>query len=144
MKTRVSALVRLTLAAGLLALVVAGVACSSDASGSESKDSSGSAASKAAVGANGAITIVGKDNVFEPKEFTGPAGQPITVTLNNTGAAIHNFVIKDQNGPDGKEIQTPLINAKQTGTVQFTLPAGTYDFYCSVHPVEMRGKMTLQ
>lgn len=143
MKNRVSALLRLTLAAGLTTLVFTAVACSSDASGDESKGSSGAAGS-AAVDASGAITIVGKDNVFEPKEFTGPASQPITVTLNNTGAAIHNLAIKDQKGPDGKEFQTALINSKQSGTVQFTLPAGTYDFYCSVHPVEMRGTMTLQ
>lgn len=144
MKTRVSAIVRLALVAGLATLVIASVACSSDASGDGSNGSDQLAAGNAAVDASGAITIVGKDNSFEPKSFAGPAGQPITVTLNNTGAAIHNFVIKDQKGPDGKEIQTALINAKQSGTVQFTLTSGSYDFYCSVHPVEMRGTMTLQ
>jgi plastocyanin len=140
---RVSRFARLTLIAGVATLMMVGIACSSGASGSASKNGSGST-STGAVNTSGAITIVGKDNFYEPKEFTGPAGQPITVTLDNQGGAIHDFVIKDQRGPDGQEIQTPLINAKQTGSVQFTLPAGTYDFYCAVHPVEMRGKMTLK
>jgi plastocyanin len=143
LKTRVSALARLALAAGVATLVVVGVACGSDDSNDSTNNSSSSTAN-ATVDASGAITIVAKDNVYEPKEFTGPAGQNITVTLDNEGAAIHDFVIKDQKGAEGKEIQTGLINAGKTGNVAFSLPAETYDFYCAVHPVEMRGRFTLQ
>lgn len=143
MKTRPSVLTRLAFAVGVAALIVVGVACGSDDSNDSTSNSSSSTAN-AAVDASGAITIIAKDNVYEPKEFTGPAGQNITVTLDNKGAAIHDFVIKDQKGEDGKEIQTGLINAGKTGTVQFSLPAASYDFYCAVHPVEMRGKFTLQ
>jgi plastocyanin len=49
----------------------------------------------------------------------------------------------DQKGPDGKEIQTELIPGGQTDTVSFTLAAGSYDFHCTVHPVEMRGTITV-
>jgi plastocyanin len=141
LKTRISALARPALAIGLAALVIAAVACGSD----DSEDNaSGSAASAAAtVDASGVITIIAKDNFYEPKSFTGPATQNINVTLDNKGAAIHDFVIKDQKGPEDKEIQTGLIQAGKTGAVEFALPAGAYDFYCAVHPVEMRGKFTL-
>jgi len=121
--------------------VIAAAACGSD----NSKDNaSGSAAAAAAtVDASGAITITAKDNFYDPKSFSGPAAQSIKVTLDNKGAAIHDFVIKDQKAADGKEIQTGLIPAGKTGAVEFTLAAGNYDFYCAVHPVEMRGKFTL-
>jgi len=135
---------RFGLVLALAAAVVGGVACSSDDGDKGTKNSSSSSAS-GAVDASGNITIVGKDNVYEPKQFTGPANQKITVKLDNQGAAIHNFAVKDQKGPDGNDIGAlALINAKQTGTVEFTLPAGSYDFYCTVHPVEMTGKFTLQ
>jgi plastocyanin len=144
-KTRVSALARPALAIGLAALVIAAVACGSDDSNDNASGSSGSAASTAAtVDASGAITITAKDNFYDPKLFTCPASQSIKVTRDNKGAAIHDFVIKDQKGPDDKEIQTGLIQAGKTGTVEFTLAAGDYDFYCAVHPVEMRGKFTLK
>ena len=135
---------RFGLVLALSAAVVGGVACSSDDGDKGTKNSSSSSAS-GAVDASGNITIVGKDNVYEPKQFTGPANQKITVKLDNQGAAIHNFAVKDQKGSDGNDIGAlALINAKQTGTVEFTLPAGSYDFYCTVHPVEMTGKFTLQ
>jgi plastocyanin len=132
---------RLGLGATAALVLVLGVACSSDDSGGGNA-SSGSGA-KGAVDAAGAITILAKDNVYQPKEFTGPGGQKIALTLDNKGAAIHNLVLKDQKGADGKELQTTLLPANQSEVLEFTLPAGSYDFYCSVHPIEMRGKMTL-
>jgi plastocyanin len=132
---------RVASAAALAVVLMVAAACGSEDSGGGNA-SSGSAA-KGAVDATGAITILAKDNVYQPKEFTGPGGQKIALTLDNKGAAIHNLVIKDQKGADGKEIQTTLLPANQSEVLEFTLPAGTYDFYCSVHPVEMRGKMNL-
>jgi plastocyanin len=135
---------RLGVVLGLAAAVVGGAACSSDDGDKGAKSSSSSSAS-GTVDPSGNITIVGKDNVYEPKQFTGPANQKITVKLDNQGAAIHNFAVKGQKGPDGNDIGAlALVNAKQTGTVEFTLPAGSYEFYCTVHPVEMTGKLTLQ
>ncbi len=128
---------RLTLALGVAALLVVGAACGSDASGDEKKDAA--SASSATVDAAGTITVVAKDNSYAPKEITTRAGQKTTVTLENKGAAIHNFQIKDVKGPDGKDVQTELLPGGQTGTIEFTLNPGTYEFLCSVHPVEMRG-----
>lgn len=126
------------LAVGALALIGA-AAC-----GGEAKGASGPASELLAVATDGTVTIVAKDNVFQPKAFTAPANQPVTLTLDNKGAAIHNWAIAGEKGPDGKEFQTALIQSGQQGTASFTLPAGTYDFYCPVHPVEMRGKLTVR
>ena len=135
---RVNARAALLLAA--CAVLFVGVACSSEDDSSGEKSA---AAPSGAVVVDGAISVKAKDNVFEPKSFTAPAGMAVTVTLDNTGAALHNFALADQKGPDGKEIQTELIAGGKTDTVEFTLPAGTYNYYCTVHPAEMRGTITV-
>src|SRR5262245_28690870 len=118
-----------------LALAASVVACSTDdvaekgaASGiaTATTGSSSNGSAKPAVDAAGRITIVGKDsgttnNRFEPKEFTAPANQKVTVLLDNQGSAIHNWQIVGQKGPDGQEIQTPLLPAGQKGNVEFSL-----------------------
>lgn len=129
---------RAALAVGAVALLGA-AAC-----GGEAKGASEPAGGPLTVGADGTVTITAKDNVFAPKAFNAPANQVVTLTLDNKGAAIHNWAIAGEKGPDGKEFQTALIQAGQQGTASFTLPAGTYDFYCPVHPVEMRGKLTVR
>lgn len=134
---------RATLLASALVFILAGAACSSTKDEPSSKNpSSGSAA--VAVAADGTITLVAKDNTFAPKAFAAPAGKPVRLTLDNQGSAIHNFALIDQKGADGKEIQTALIPGGQTGAVEFTLPAGTYQFHCTVHPAEMQGVLTVQ
>ncbi|MGE0544271.1 MAG: cupredoxin domain-containing protein [Dehalococcoidia bacterium] len=132
--------VRAALVVGAFALVLTGAACSSS---DESSDTKAASSAPAATVVNGAITVTAKDNEFEPKSFTAPAETAVTVTLDNKGAALHNFALVDQKGPDGKEIQTELIAGGKSDTVEFTLPAGTYDFHCTVHPAEMRGTLTV-
>ena len=143
MKQFFGAVARFGSALGLVGALIVGAACGSE--GGDGGGDSASAASAGTVDASGTITVVAKDNSYQPRRFTGPANQSITVTLDNQGAAIHNFAVKGQKGADGNEIGAlKLVQAKQSDTVQFTLPAGTYDFYCTVHPVEMTGTMTLQ
>lgn len=132
---------------GLAGALIVAVACSSDDKdkGSSSSGSSPAAAAAAASpDASGNMTIVAKDNSYSAGTINVKAGQKVNLTLDNEGAAIHNIAILNQKGPDGQDIQTPLINAKQKGSLEFTLPAGTYDFYCSVHAAEMRGKIVAQ
>ena len=50
----------------------------------------------ASCGGNGPATsfnVVMTDFQFQPNEFTVPAGQEITISVENTGAVVHNFVI---------------------------------------------------
>jgi plastocyanin len=143
LKRYLDAAVRIGVVLGLAAVLIGTAACSSD--GDEGGGNGSASAAAVAVDPSGTITVVAKDNFFEPKQFTGPANQAITVKLDNQGAAIHNFAVKGQKGPDGNEIGAlKLVPGKQSDTIQFTLPAGTYDYYCTVHPVEMTGKMTLR
>lgn len=141
MKRHFTALRRATLILSAGALLVLGVACGGD-SESDAKDSAQSAPA-AMVSEDGNFLMVAKDNVFDPKTFGARANQQVTLKLDNKGAALHNFVFTDQKGADGKEIQTKLLPGGQSDTITFTLPSGMYDFFCSVHPAEMRGKLTV-
>jgi plastocyanin len=94
-------------------------------------------------------TITMRDNSFSPNNITVPAGQPVTFTLENRGAGVHNMQVE---GPDGNygsadDIKsTPeTINAGQSGRLVATFAAaGTVDFRCEFHPDDMKGKITVR
>ncbi len=93
----------------------------------------------------GAIVIVATDNMFDKTELTVRANQPVTLTLQNRGQAIHNWHVLNVKDKDGKEITTNLLPAGQSQTITFTIAqTGTFDYTCDVHPTEMRGKLTVQ
>lgn len=95
--------------------------------------------------ASNAITIVGKDNVFEPAAATVKANQETTLTFENKGTAIHNIHILNVKGKDGKDIMGQLIAGGKSETIKFTIEKpGVYNFQCDVHPAEMKGKLTVQ
>jgi uncharacterized cupredoxin-like copper-binding protein len=94
----------------------------------------GAAASKTTTGSGGSaapqdITVKGTDQLrFQPERLTAKANTPIRLNLDDTGdALIHDFVIDNAGGKPFKVEAQP--NSKATG--EFTVPAGTYQFYCS-------------
>lgn len=88
------------------------------------------------------VTIVATDNKFDLKRIVVPAGQEVTLTVQNKGEALHNFHVFGVKTDDGQEIQTSLT--EKLVTTKFTLSQkGTYDYRCDVHP-EMNGKLTVQ
>lgn len=90
-------------------------------------------------------TLVMTDNKFNVKQMAVPTNQEVTVTVRNEGSAIHNWHVLKAAGADGKEISTALLRKDESETVTFTLTApGAYDFRCDTHPVEMKGKLTVQ
>jgi len=109
--------------------------------------------SPAASGAPGGQTLVASDT---PRQFqfngqANPtiqvsAGKPVTLTLDNKGTSTHNIQLA---GPDGTfgtddDVTTDpvAVGPGATGTVTFTpAKAGSYDFRCQFHPIEMTGKL---
>ena len=92
-----------------------------------------------------AIAISARDNTFEPAAFRVPAGQQVTLTLRNDGIALHDWQLLNVRDPGGAAIKTPLLPAGQSATLRFTVATpGEYAYYCEVHPVEMRGTLTVQ
>ncbi len=93
----------------------------------------------------GTIVIVATDNKFDKTELTVQANQPVTLTLENRGQAIHNWHALNVKDKDGKEIATNLLTGGQSQTITFVITqTGTFDYQCDVHPTEMRGKLTVQ
>jgi uncharacterized cupredoxin-like copper-binding protein len=96
------------------------------------------------------ITVEADDFTYRPVSLTVPVGQPVTLTLKNTGAVEHDFVIEkikvtdveaSDSGPaahhqTGHEPEYDLhffAKAGETETLRFTaLEHGTYEIFCSL------------
>lgn len=124
--------------AALIAALVLGAllaACSDDSKDDKASDATPTTSD----------TQVMTDNKFSKTRIIVPASQPITVQVQNNGAAIHNWHVLNVKDAAGQDVTTALLNAGQSATATFTLSApGTYDFQCDTHPAEMRGKLTVQ
>jgi len=83
---------------------------------------------------------------FEPTTLSAPADTPLVFDFRNVdGTAPHNVAIEAAN-PDGSDwIGLPVAEANQSATyLAPPLPAGSYEFYCAVHPTTMRGSLTVE
>ena len=74
-------------------------------------------------GAPAGVAVDLVDFKFIPSSFSIPADTPVTVTLKNTGQALHNFSI------DALRISQD-VQPGDTKQVTINAPAGTYEFYC--------------
>lgn len=91
--------------------------------------------------ASGSVNVEAGDLYFEPTSLTAAAGD-VQVTVENTGAVEHDFVIEEIGDV---EVVYADPGATVTGTVN--LEAGTYTFYCSVpghRAAGMEGTLTVQ
>jgi uncharacterized cupredoxin-like copper-binding protein len=79
-------------------------------------------------GAAQQVRITGLDIRYEPTTLTVRSGSPVRLTLNNTGALVHDWVVDDL---EGKKVSTGDVGAGRSGNVEFTpTRPGTYQFYC--------------
>ena len=87
------------------------------------------------------ITIVGKDNVYEPAIVEIKTGQEYEFHFKNVGETVHNLIVqaKDQIGQD---FQTDIVvNTKEESTFKVKIDReGTYPMICTYHP-EMKGEL---
>ncbi len=76
------------------------------------------------------ISIKAADFYFEPKAVRVKSGEPVSITVENVGAAKHNITILNENGKKMVEKDVPK---QKTVTLNVTFPKpGTYVFYCDV------------
>jgi len=93
----------------------------------------------------GTIVQIASDNKFALTALNATANQQTSLTLRNTGQALHNVQVQGVQDTAGKPVQTDLLPAGQSATIQFTIAqAGPYNFICSVHPTEMKGTLTVK
>lgn len=84
-------------------------------------------------------------NTFDPATLDVPADTPIIFAFHNIDpAAPHNVAIVgvEAGGEDWVGLPVAPANEEATYTAP-ALAAGTYEFYCSVHPTTMRGTLNV-
>jgi plastocyanin len=123
--------------AGLAAMTVA---CSSGGS-SNTPAPTAAASGDTSSPAAGGTTVVAKDIAYQPTSLTIPAATATAITFDNQDAAPHNIAIKDASGAQVFKGEI-VTQTKVTYNVD-ALPAGTYGFWCEVHP-NMTGTLTVQ
>ena len=132
----------------ILGLVLVGLATLTAACGGA--DSSPSAAPSGAPSgapagseapAGDQIVIVAKGLAFVTSEVTVPADQPVEIVLDNQESAPHNIAIKDASGAE--VFKGEIVSSGQVTNAVPALAAGTYTFWCEVHP-DMQGTLTAE
>ena len=115
-------------AVALVAVVAAGCG------GKAAEDKPGPAAANT-------ITIVGKDNVYEPVNVEIKAGQEYEVVFKNQGTSVHNLVVQAK-AAVGEDFQTDVVvNEQQESKFKVKIDKeGTYTMVCTYHP-EMKGDL---
>ena len=83
---------------------------------------------------------------FDPATLSAPADQPIAFSFTNAdpGGQPHNVAIEAANTDGTDWVGMPIVDAGQSATyVTPPIAAGTYEFYCAVHPTTMRGTLNV-
>jgi plastocyanin len=103
---------------------------------------SGSAAPPASAAAT-VVDLAALNLTFDPTELSVPADQAFQIKFaNNDPSILHNVAIKDAAGDS--VFMGDIFPGVETRTYDVQpLPAGTYQFACSVHP-DMVGTLTAQ
>jgi plastocyanin len=91
------------------------------------------------------LTVKAMDTMkFDPPTLSAKAGQPIQVTLDNTGQIDHDFSITEGVSQPVKNLAQPGQKAVTTFTID---KPGTYTYFCSQPGHEqagMKGTLTIQ
>jgi plastocyanin len=99
----------------------------------------------------GEVAMEMGDNFFELDGQRNPTlqvsvGQNVTVNLTNNGVAIHNMRTagedNEYNSDDDDTSDPDIVVPGDSATLEFRFDqAGTFDFRCDFHPVDMTGKI---
>lgn len=135
--------VKLSTAVATVAVAVALTSC-----GGRSSDNptiSGGGADRATCIPSGSQLSISAQNIAYDKScLAAPAGQELTITFDNKEAVPHNVVIS-KNGSSNPLYSGDIVTGPKT--VNYTvkaLPGGTYQFFCAVHPTQMKGTLVVQ
>jgi plastocyanin len=112
----------------LISLMLMAAACGSDAPLSSEEDSGGTTSGGQTEDVS--VTLVAKDNIFEPAEISAPASAMVTVTLENKGDLPHTFTVRDL------DVDTGTVDPGKTAKVQFKAPSTDQMFVCTIHELQ--------
>ncbi|MDR7556592.1 MAG: cupredoxin domain-containing protein [Armatimonadota bacterium] len=125
---------------GILVLAVVAAGCGGRAPQQPAQPApTAGAPTAAAPTAGGTITIVMKDNLYEPATVEIKAGAEYEFVVPNQGATVHNLVI--QGVPGGDITSDVAVNAGQESRFKVKIDQpGTYKMQCTYH-TEMVGDL---
>ena len=88
----------------------------------------------------------GKDTGWDVWELSGPANQTFEIAYTNDDDLRHDFAVLPEAGYVGDVLfKSAMVPAFESATITVPgLPAGIYDFVCSLHSTNMRGTLTLE
>ena len=90
------------------------------------------------------LSIAARDIKFDKECLAAPANQELTITFDNKELVPHNVAIRNQAG-DGDLFAGEVFSGPKIVTYRIDpVPAGTYKFWCSVHPSQMQGTFLVQ
>lgn len=95
--------------------------------------------------AEGDVTVIARGIAYVEKTFTAPANAPFTIVFDNqAGGIAHDVDLFDTS--DAKVFNgEPIVGVSSVVYDVGALPAGTYKFICSLHPIpDMTGTATLE
>jgi cytochrome c oxidase subunit II len=90
------------------------------------------------------LELTASNIAFDKTELQATADQPSTLTFTNKEAVPHNVVIVDK---DNNQLFTSDTETGPNASGTFNVPAlsaGDYTFFCSYHPTQMVGKLTVK
>jgi cytochrome c oxidase subunit II len=94
------------------------------------------------------IDVVAKDIAYDKLELQAPADTPFVIHFENQDAAAitHDIDVKSPDGSSVIQDQDPIPGQDETDYTFEPLAAGTYPFFCSIHPSvpAMNGTLTVQ
>jgi plastocyanin len=129
------------LAQGLALALIAIVAVACGGGGATSAPASSAPSAGASASAGSGLAVVARNLVFEQTTLTAPADTAFQIDFDNQDSAPHNVAIKDASGAE--KFKGEIVTAKKVTYNVAALPAGSYTFWCEVHP-NMTGTLTVQ
>jgi uncharacterized cupredoxin-like copper-binding protein len=75
------------------------------------------------------VRLSAKEFLFQPNQLVANTGR-VTFVVQNQGAIEHDLVIAGAGGAPVAQIA--IMEPGETGTVDATLPPGTYTLYCNL------------
>lgn len=120
----------------VLALALAGLAaCGDDDDGDDGPAETTAPADDATdAPSDGATTLQATDFAFDSATIVGEPGSTVEIAFSNEGQASHTFTVS--------ELDVELVLAGgESGTVEFTFPEESLEFFCRFHAAQMNGTL---
>ncbi|MBF6600201.1 MAG: PQQ-binding-like beta-propeller repeat protein [Dehalococcoidia bacterium] len=112
------------------------------ASGTPSPRASGTA-SGTTTGAT--LTVTGQNIAFDTTTLTASAGTVKVTFVNKDSGIPHNIHFFKGSDANGQSVAaTPIKPGPATDTLTMNLQPGTYSYQCDVHPLQMKGTLTVK